>query len=226
VILLVAPLEAEARHLTAGLAARGLVLTAATAGALPVEIDEARRLAVARGGHGKAQLAAQTRHLLDHLPEVDLVCCAGAAGALTAEVAPGDVVVATETVEHDYTLRFATRPLPRFPGHGVTLARLRALAPVPGYRVHFGPVASGDEDVVDPARAAALAAATGALAVAWEGAGGARACAITGTPFVELRAVTDGATADAPIHFAERLPAAMIHLADLIARYTLGQGGS
>src|SRR5262249_33961484 len=40
-------------------------------------------------------------------------------------------------------------------------------------------------------RAQALRDATGALAVAWEGAGGARACAFSATPYLELRAVTD-----------------------------------
>jgi adenosylhomocysteine nucleosidase len=71
---------------------------------------------VAPGGHGKTQFAVQAQYLIDRFSSVELVICAGAAGSLAPELSIGDVVVGTETVEHDYRLLFATRPLPRFPG--------------------------------------------------------------------------------------------------------------
>ncbi|HMB33077.1 MAG TPA: acyltransferase, partial [Methylomirabilota bacterium] len=87
------------------------------------------------------------------------------------------------------------------------------------FAVHFGDVASGDEDIVSVDRAQALRDATGALAVAWEGAGGARACAFSATPYLELRAVTDQANVEASSHFAQHLPLAMRNLATLLGRW-------
>jgi phosphorylase superfamily protein len=109
----------------------------------------------------------------------------------------GDVVVGVTTVEHDYTLRFIQRPLPCHRAAADLVQELmRAADRVAGeFAVRFGPIASGDEDVIDPARAGELHAATGALCVAWEGAGAARAACFSGVPFVEVRALTDAADA-------------------------------
>ena len=83
------------------------------------------RALVAPGGHGKTQFAVQAQYLIGQFSAVELVICAGAAGSLAPELSVGDVVVGTETVEHDYRLLFATRPLPRFPGHGPSIDALR-----------------------------------------------------------------------------------------------------
>jgi len=68
----------------------------------------------------------------------------GAAGALAEDLAVGDLVLAGETVEHDYTERFSPHPLPRFAGDAALLdtpQRLpRATLPC---RVHVGRIASG-----------------------------------------------------------------------------------
>ncbi len=92
----------------------------------------------------------------------------------------------------------------------------RVIVPAAGFRVHFGPIASGDEDIVDVARGQELRETTGAVAVAWEGAGGARACLFSGTPFVEIRGVTDNANHTAPADFETNLELAMDNLAALI----------
>jgi adenosylhomocysteine nucleosidase len=63
---------------------------------------------VALGGHGKTQFAVQAQYLIGQFPSVELVICAGAAGSLSSQLYVGDVVVGTETVEHDYRLLFAS----------------------------------------------------------------------------------------------------------------------
>jgi adenosylhomocysteine nucleosidase len=120
------------------------------------------------------------------------------------------VVIATETVEHDYRLLFATRPLPRFAGDPESLAVLRqAAAGVSGFRVAFDVIASGDEDVVSAARAAEIRAQTGAVCVAWEGTGAARAAAFNGLRSLEIRGLTDAADKEAAQYFANNLPIAI-----------------
>jgi hypothetical protein len=67
---------------------------------------------------------------------------------LTRNVKLGDVVVVTVTVEHDFRERFAPEPLPRHAGNHQRLDELRTVADATAFPfiVHFGPVASGDED--------------------------------------------------------------------------------
>lgn len=175
------------------------------------------RVLIALGGHGKAQFAVQTQYLIDQFPSIELVVCAGVAGSLHPELSPGDVVVGTETVEHDYRLHFATRPPPRFPAHAPTLQRLLGAAEgVSEFRIAFGAIASGDEDVVTSERAAAIHAQTDALCVAWEGSGAARAAAFSGLGSIEVRAITDRANKEAPNDFAANVPVAMNNLARVL----------
>jgi adenosylhomocysteine nucleosidase len=131
-----------------------------------------------------------------------VVICAGAAGALSDGLAVGDVVVATETVEHDIHNHFGPPRLPRFSGAATMIESLRGVRPPRNaFSVHFGPIASG------------------ALAVAWEGAGGARACQFSAMPFVEIRGVTDGANGRAAADFRANLAAAMANVATLIVTW-------
>jgi len=215
-ILFVTPLQSELDCLTQSLHERGYSFAALKLGRIATQHVPARDMIVARGGHGKTQFGVQTQHLLDHTNDVEAVVCVGAAGALAPDLAVGDLVLATETVEHDYTQRFSRHPLPRFAGDPALLTSLRHLPlhTLP-FGVHFGIVASGDEDVIELERAAALREATEACAVAWEGAGGARACAFSCIPFVELRGITDTADHNAPAAFVANLRAAMASAAAL-----------
>jgi adenosylhomocysteine nucleosidase len=176
-----------------------------------------RRALVAHGGHGKTQFAVQAQYLIGQLSSVELVICAGAAGSLAPELSVGDVVVGTETVEHDYRLLFATRALPRFPGHGPSIDALRRLAHgVSGFHVAFDVIASGDEDVVTSERAQAIRDQTGAVCVAWEGSGASRAALFNGIGLLEIRAVTDAADKEAFQRFDANLPISMANLASLL----------
>jgi len=175
------------------------------------------RALVAQGGDGKTQFAVQAQYLIGRFSSVELVICAGAAGSLAPELSVGNVVVGTETVEHDYRLLFATRPLPRFPGHGTSIDTLRRLAHrVSGFRVVFDVIASGDEDVVTSERAKAIRDQTDAACVAWEGSGAARAALFNGIGSLEIRAVTDAADKEAPQRFDANLTIAMANLANLL----------
>jgi len=174
------------------------------------------RALVAPGGHGKTQFAVQAQYLIDRFSSVGLVICAGAAGSLSPDLSIGDVVVGTETVEHDYRQLFATRPLPTFPGHGPSIDALRRLVQGIGFRVAFDVIASGDEDVVTSERAQAIRDQTGAACVAWEGSGAARAALFNDIGSLEIRAVTDAADKEAPQRFDANLPIAMTNLASLL----------
>ena len=213
----------ELDFLLQGCTKRGFHAESATVGRLPVVQFPDLGVTLARGGLGKAQFALQTQHLLDTCNDWDLIICAGAAGALADGVCVGDVVVATKTIEHDYNNKFNKRALPKFDGARTAIANLRSVSQsANAFSVHFGPIASGDEDVIETERKRVLYESTGALAVAWEGASGARACAFSSIPFIEIRGVTDTADHNAASDFEDNLEVAMNNLATLITTW-IGQ---
>ena len=224
--LIMMPLQDEVAMFRHVCMAHGLATADGTVGRLVAMRVPALGLTVVPGGLGKAQFAIQTQHVLDVSRTWEVVICAGAAGALVDTLAVGDVIVATETVEHDIHNHFGPPLLPRFSGAATIIASLSGvILPRNAFTVHFGPIASGDEDVVAMARQAALRRRTGAVAVAWEGAGGARACQFSAVPFVEIRGVTDGANSRAAADFRAHLKTAMRNVATLIITWLRGRDG-
>jgi nucleoside phosphorylase len=225
--LIVTPLRKEFDALAGYLASEGCeseALEVRTASAW----FEGLGLLLAVAGHGKAQFAAVTQHLIERCGPFDLVIAAGASGALDAGLSPGDVVVATGVVEHDYKLRFdGDEPAPRHACSAEARESIAAAASVGGgFKLRTGAIASGDEDVVHQARAAELREGTGALCVAWEGAGGARAAAFSGVPFLEIRAITDAADDEAPESYRVNLPDAVANIGRLLLPWLRKRSGA
>lgn len=213
-ILLVTPLRKELDALLA-VVSHGAPVVGER---VPLAEVEALGMLCAAAGHGKAQFALVTQHLIETRGPFDAVVIVGASGALAPTLVAGDVVIGTESVEYDYRPRFhGDAPPPRHP----TSESLRAeiLAAQPAHRafaLHEGPIAGGDEDIVEADRAQLLHDRTGALCVAWEGPGGARAAAFSGLPFVELRAVTDAADSQAAASYRVELPRAVGHIGHVL----------
>jgi adenosylhomocysteine nucleosidase len=224
--LIVMPLQEEIALFCHACTAHGLATADAPVGRLVAVRVPNLGLTLVSGGLGKVQFAVQTQHALDVSRTWDVVICAGAAGALVGALAVGDVVVATETVEHDIHNHFGPPLLPRFSGAATIIEDLKGVfLPRNAFNVHFGPIASGDEDVVAVERQEELHRRTGALAAAWEGAGGARACQFSAVPFVEIRGVTDGADSSAAADFRTNLATAMRHVATLIVTWLRERDG-
>lgn len=217
--LIVNPLQEEYDDLHSSLCALGLDSHKGRIGRLEVDCFPALKVTLARGGHGKTQFGIQTQHLLDHA-RFDRIICAGAAGALAPDVRVGDIIVATSTVEHDYNLKFARRPQPQFAGDAQSIAQLQKLDVTNiGFNVHFGVMAGGDEDVIDVQRGRELRNLHNALAVAWEGVGGARAAAFNNVPYLEMRGATDAADHEAPVVFDVNLKLVMRNISYLLTTW-------
>lgn len=212
--LVLSPLKLELDALLARMKQLGHSFNEKHVGSLKVYDFAHLGLLFSLAGHGKTQFALQTQSLIDRLTPTAVVC-AGCAGALNEHLETGDVVVAEHTIEHDFRERFRPRTEPEFAGDVVRLNKARTLKP-DGYQIHFGKIASGDEDIIDKKRALELVEQTKALAVAWEGAGGARACLFNQIPFLEIRGITDNADHSAVLDFKKNLKIAMSNIADLI----------
>lgn len=213
-ILILSPLKFELDGLLNDLKQQGHKAVPSAQGPLTVfEVDELG-LKLSLAGHGKTQFAIQTQFLIDQI-KPDAVFCVGCAGALSRQLEIGDVVIAEQTIEHDFREKFRPRPEPEFAGDLKWLEKARSLAAA-NPNLHIGKIASGDEDIVDASRAQELAKQTNALAVAWEGAGGARACLFNQVPFLEIRGITDNADHSAVLDFKKNLQVAMANAAKVI----------
>ena len=176
------------------------------------------KLLVSLGGVGKAQMAAQSQYLIDRIPGLRLLICAGTAGALISKLSPGDVIVATSTIEHDFISGLVPAPQPEFFGDANAIAFLQSLKEnsLVSFRVKFGSVASGDESVISSHRKESIYLSTRSYAVAFEGAGAARACEFSMIPFLELRAISDSADENAKIDFFSNIPLAMGNIGTIL----------
>ena len=174
--------------------------------------------------------AATTATVLAERFEVGRVVFTGVAGGLGHGVQVGDVVVASEFLQHDMD---ASPIFPRYelPLYGRSLiacdAALSALlfeaasaclartgagfdasSDVPAHRVHRGLIASGDRFVSAAGESAALRSALQlagheALAVEMEGAAVAQVCLDYGVPFAAVRTISDRADDQAHVDFGK-----------------------
>lgn len=169
---------------------------------------------------GKVAAATTSAALIERFG-VGRIVFTGVAGGLGAGVNVGDVVVATDFVQHDMDASplFARYEVPlygktRFASDAALSALLfqaagRALASavgVPGARVHQGLIASGDRFVSGADESAALRAALAhagheVLAVEMEGAAVAQVCHDYGIAFAAVRTISDRADDSAPVDF-------------------------
>lgn len=209
---------------------------------------EGHEVVAVLSGIGKVAAATTTATLLSHF-EVDAVLFTGVAGGLGEGVQVGDVVVATELLQHDLDAsplfpRFEIpgRGLSRLPTHtalsdAVTAAATQALATGYGHRtahaadalavrqdarVHQGLIVSGDRFVSSASESTALRQAlSDALAVEMEGAALAQVCHDFGVPFAVVRTISDRADDTAHVDFGRFIDEVARHVALDIVRGTL-----
>ncbi|MFI5447962.1 5'-methylthioadenosine/adenosylhomocysteine nucleosidase [Polaromonas sp. UC242_47] len=169
---------------------------------------------------GKVAAATTATALIERF-KVSRIVFTGVAGGLGAGVRVGDVVVATEFVQHDLDAS------PIFPRYEVPLygqsrfacdaalsalllaagrASLQGLALSPTVTLHHGLIASGDRFVSGAQEAQALRESLqdqghAVLAVEMEGAAVAQVCFDYGLPFAAVRTISDRADDQAHVDF-------------------------
>lgn len=189
---------------------------------------------------GKVAAATTATALIERFG-VGRVVFTGVAGGLGEGVQVGDVVVATDFLQHDLDVSplFPRYEVPfygkaRFDGDTALTALLyaaacAALTPAevgrsvrfPQARVHQGLLASGDRFVSGSAESLALQAAlAGAghavLAVEMEGAAVAQVCLDYGVPFAAMRTISDRADDSAHVDFSRFVDEVASHYAQAI----------
>lgn len=163
---------------------------------------------LARSGVGKVNAALTTAALV--VAGVDAVLFTGVAGGAAPGVRVGDVVVATDLVQHDIDVTALGHQPGELLGQPLAWAcdtRLFAVADAASRQavgdasVHAGRIASGDQFIASEADVERLHRQFGCLAVEMEGAAVAQACVRLGLPFVVVRSISDEAGSSAHVDF-------------------------
>lgn len=197
--------------------ARGVLDDAATTRLLGTDVTigdlvvPGRRaeVAVARCGVGKVNAALAVAALA--LAGVTHAVFTGVAGALDPHLRIGDIVVATDLVQHDVDVTALGHPAVQLidepfswacdPVLADRLADAAGRVAGPGRRVMRGRIASGDQFIAGPGRAETIRSRFGALCAEMEGAAFAQACHELGLPFAVVRIMSDTADDQAPDDF-------------------------
>ena len=177
---------------------------------------------VVRSGIGKVNAGMCTQILADRF-QADAVINTGIAGSLKNEINIGDIVISTDTVQHDVDASGFGYPKGQIPRVD-TFAfkadeKLCALALSCNEKVNSdiqARVVSGDQFISDKEKKKWLAEEFGASCTEMEGGAIAQAAYLNGIPYLVIRAISDKADDSAGMDYAEFEAQAIRHSVNLI----------
>ncbi len=153
-------------------------------------------------GIGKVNAAIHTQYILDKFV-IDCIINVGVAGSLSKELSFGDVVIASDLVEHDVDVAAFDLPLGQIPRMDTfsfssekSLLDKVMLIQAQKYKIHLGRIVSGDQFIDNKEKAEFISKHFGAVACEMEGAAIAHVCHVNKIPFLVIRALSDMAGCD------------------------------
>lgn len=165
---------------------------------------------VVRAGIGKVNAACCTQVLIDRFP-VSCVINTGIAGSLRSEIDIGDIVLATDAVEHDMDVAvfgYAPGQVPGLPTDAfVADGQLRQIAKEscekvnPEIHVYEGRIVSGDQFISSKEKKEWLIQTFGGFCTEMEGAAIAHVAYLNEIPFLVVRAISDKADDSAKVDY-------------------------
>lgn len=183
------------------------------------------RVVVVRSGIGKVNAAVCTQILADCY-QADQIINTGIAGSLDAEIDIGDIVLSTDTLEHDMDAVSFGYPLGQIPrmdtlsfaaDEGLRAAAKRVCEQViPDIRVFEGRVVSGDQFVSDRNKKKWLVDNFAGLCTEMEGAAIGHTAYLNGIPFLIIRAISDKADDSATMDYPAFEAKAIEHSVQLL----------
>lgn len=184
-----------------------------------------KQVVVVRSGIGKVNAGICTQILADVF-EVDAVINTGIAGSLKAEINIGDIVLSTDTLQHDMDATgfgYELGVIPRmetscFEADRELLAAAKAACEeaVPEIQVFTGRVVSGDQFVSDRQVKERIAQNFDGMCTEMEGAAIAQAAYLNQIPFVIIRAISDKADDSATVDYPTFERQAIAHSVALV----------
>ena len=184
-----------------------------------------RDVVIVKSGVGKVNAAACTQILADRY-EVSAIINTGVAGSLKNEINIGDIVVSTDTLQHDMEVtEFGYEPgeIPQMTKKEFAADEgLRELIVAvckevnPEIGVHEGRVVSGDQFISDDRVKARIAEVFAPSCTEMEGAAIGQTAWLNDIPFVIIRAISDKADGSAHMDYDEFEAKAIEHTVRLL----------
>ena len=168
-------------------------------------------------GIGKVNAAVCTQILVSEF-NVDKVINVGVAGGIGKDIYPGDVVIATNLVEHDMDTTAFGDPHGQVPrmdtfdfkcDSSLIESANSACKKVGGFNTFTGRIVSGDVFVADVEKIKWLEKEFNALSCEMEGASIAHVCYLNNIPVVVIRSISDNANNGAHMDFEKFTPIAV-----------------
>ena len=176
---------------------------------------------VVRSGIGKVNAGICTQILADDF-HVDAVINTGIAGSLNKDIDIGDIVLSTDTLEHDMDAVSFGYPLGQIPRMDtlsfaaderlIKLAGEACKNAVPEIGVHVGRVVSGDQFISDKAVKERISSNFDGFCTEMEGAAIAQVSYLNKVPFVILRTISDKADDSATMDYPAFEKLSLIHI--------------
>lgn len=189
---------------------------------------EGREAVIVRSGIGKVNAGICTQILADVF-HVDAVINTGIAGSLAAQIDIGDIVVSTDTVQHDIDATgfgYDLGVIPRMETSCfeadkalVEAAVAACREAVPEIKVFTGRIVSGDQFVSDRETKDRIAKVFGGMCTEMEGAAIAQAAWLNRIPFVIIRAISDKADDSATMDYPAFERQAIAHSVALVRNF-------
>ena len=180
---------------------------------------------VVRSGIGKVNAGICAQILVDDY-QVDYIINTGIAGSLKNEINIGDIVVSTDTLQHDMDATGFGYPLGQIPRMDtlsfpadeklIALAQEVCREVIPEIQVFAGRVVSGDQFVSDRASKERISSNFQGYCTEMEGAAIAQAAYLNGVPYVVLRAISDKADDSASVDYPAFEREAIRHCVELM----------
>jgi adenosylhomocysteine nucleosidase len=183
---------------------------------------EGQKVLLAQCGIGKVNAAALTQLMI--LQNVKKIIFTGVAGAIDTSLKVGDIVISTDTMQHDSDVRALGYKLGEVPGETLSWPAdetLRELAfssaqTIEGSNVIKGRVLSGDQFIASAEKVKELREVFQGACAEMEGAAVAQICSKWNIPFVIIRSMSDSADHAAKVDFREFTKIAAAHAKQVV----------
>lgn len=171
-----------------------------------------QKIVLVRCGIGKVNAAVCTQVLIDKF-DTSYIINTGVAGGLYPDINIGDIIISSDTVEHDMdatVFGYEKGHIPRMDTHFfeadkwlVEIAQKAAQELQGEHKVYVARIASGDQFVSSMEVKDNIYTTFTAYCAEMEGAAIAHTCFLNKVPFVVIRAISDKADQSADVNFDE-----------------------
>lgn len=171
-----------------------------------------KKIVIVRCGIGKVNAAVCTQILIDKF-DVSYIINTGVAGGLYPEINIGDIIISSDTVEHDMDVTAFGHEKGYIPRMDKTffeadkwlveIAKKAAEGIKGEHKVYVARIASGDQFISSMKAKDEIYTTFTAYCAEMEGAAIAHTCFLNKVPFVVIRAISDKADQSADVNFDE-----------------------